>query len=267
MSRGVYLVSPFGGPERKVVDIGGIPSWTPDSRALVMTGRTAAGLPAIFEHVLDTGERRQLTSPPAGFIDQFPKVSPDGTTLAFARMSVIQNRQAAVFVVPMANPIATHGEAREPTRLTDWFVSVGRLDWTPDGREILYPRIESSTAQVFRVAVSGGQPPAAVPGLPFEINMLSVSRMRETRTFRLAFSYGQVDVGLRLVDLQSTTAEGAIAGNAPFCDSTRRDMPGRFSATASTWPSHPTAEMVWRCGWPSARRQVSDACPPFKPRR
>ena len=236
VSRGVYLVSPFGGPERKVVDIGGIPSWTPDSRALVMTGRTAAGLPAIFEHVLDTGERRQLTSPPAGFIDQFPKVSPDGTTLAFARMSVSQSRQAAVFVVPMANPIANpivnpivKNDGREPARLTDWSEYVGRLDWTPDGREILYPRNETGGTRVFRVAVSGGQLPAAVPGIPFGINMLSVSRMRETGTFRLAFSYGQTDVGLRLVDLRSATAEGAIAGSAPFCDSTRMDMPGRFS--------------------------------------
>jgi Tol biopolymer transport system component len=223
VNRGVHLVSPLGGAEQKVVDIGWIPSWTPDSRALVMGGRTAAGLPAIFEHVLGTGERRQLTSPPTGFVDQFPKVSPNGATLAFVRMSEIQNRQAAIFVVPMANK-----EGREPARLTDWSQSVGRLDWTPDGREILYPRNERGGAQVFRVAVSGGQPPAAVPGIPFEINMLSVSRTRETGTFRLAFSYGQVDMGLRLVDLQSTTPEGAIADSAPFCDSTRRDMPGRF---------------------------------------
>ena len=27
----------------------------------------------------------------------------------------------------------------------------------------------------------------------------------------------------------SATAEGAIADSAPFCDSTRMDMPGRFS--------------------------------------
>lgn len=224
VSRGVYLVSPLGGPEQKVVDVGGVPSWTPDSRALVMGGRTAAGLPAIFEHVLDTGERRQLTSPPPGFVDQFPKVSPDGTTLAFARTSESQNRQAAIFVVPMANK-----ERREPVRLTDWSQFVGRLDWTPDGREILYPRYESGGAQVWRISASGGQPPTAVQGIPFGINMLSVSRMRPTRTFRLAFSFGQVDVGLRLVDLQSTTAEGAIAGSVAFCDSTRRDMPGRFS--------------------------------------
>ncbi len=203
MSRGVYLVSPHGGPEQKVADKGGDPSWTPDSRALVMRGRTAAGLPAIFEQVLDTGERRQLTSPPPGFVDEFPKVSPDGATLAFVRISESENGQAAVFVVPMANK-----EGREPARLTDVSQYVGRLDWTPDGREILYPRNESGGARVFRVAVSGGQPPTAIPGIPFGTNMLSVSRMREAGTFRLAFSYGQTDVGLRLVDLRVRDSRG-----------------------------------------------------------
>ena len=223
VSRGVYLVSPHGGPERKVVDTGGNPSWAPDSRALILWGRTTAGFRAIFEHVLETGERRQLTSPPPGFVDEFAKVSPDGITLAFARTSESLS-QAAVFVVPMANM-----EGREPVRLTDWSQYVGRLDWTPDGGEILYPGYDSGGPRVFRVSASSRQPPTTVQGLPFGINMLSVSRMRPARTFRLAFSFGQVDVGLRLVDLQSTTAEGAIGDSAPFCDSTRRDMPGRFS--------------------------------------
>ena len=138
-------------------------------------------------------------------------------------MSESLSRQAAIFVVPMADK-----EGREPTRLTDWSPLVGRLDWTPDGLEILYPRYDPGGLRVYRIAASGG-PPTAVPGIPFGINMLSVSRMRQARTFRLAFSYGQADVGLRLVDLQSTTAEGAVADSTPFCDSTRMDMPGRFS--------------------------------------
>ena len=216
-SRGVYWVSPLGGPEHKVLDVGGNPSWTPDSRALVVSDRTAAGVRAIFEHVLDTGVHRQLTSPPSGFVDDFPKVSPDGTTLAFARLSEGQRRQGAVFVVPMA-----HAETRDPTRLTPWSQWIGRLDWTPDSREILYPRYDSGGPLVFRIAVSGGGSPAAVPGIPFGVNMLSVSQMRQTGTFRLAFAYGQVDMGLRLVDLRS-------AASTPFCDSTRRDTPGRFS--------------------------------------
>ena len=224
VSRGVYLVSPLGGPEQKVLDTGGNPSWTPDSRALIMTGRTAAGSPAIFEQVLDTGERLQLTSPPSGFVDEFAKVSPDGTTLAFVRMSQNEGSEGAVFVVPMATKVE-----RRPRRVTEWSHWVGRLDWTPDGREILYPAYDAGGARVFRVAASGRGSPAAVLGIPLGVNMLSVSLRRPGDTFRLAFAYGQVDMGLRLVDLRSATAADAVAGSTPFCDSTRRDIPGRFS--------------------------------------
>jgi Tol biopolymer transport system component len=62
MSRGVYLVSPHGGPEQKVTDKGGDPSWTPDSRA-GHGGRTAAGLPAIFEQVLTQASDRRHRRP------------------------------------------------------------------------------------------------------------------------------------------------------------------------------------------------------------
>jgi Tol biopolymer transport system component len=225
VSRGVHVISPYGGAERMIVATGGNPSWTPDSRAVLIVMRTES-MPrssAVVEYRLDSGARRQLTWPPPGFIDEFPKVSPDGTTLAFARTSESAGRQAAVFVVSM-----TGKEQPEPARLSDWLPYVGRLDWTPNGREILYPATEPGGSRVFRVAVSGGQPPTVMPGIPFGINMLSVSQLRPRGTFRLAFSYGQVDVGLRLVDLQSAPPGGAVAGT-PFCDSTRMDAPGRFS--------------------------------------
>jgi Tol biopolymer transport system component len=218
-NRGVYLMSPLGGAERKVVDRGGNPSWTPDGRALVMVGRTPTGF-AIFEHILQTGARRQLTRPARGFGDQSPKVSPDGATLAFARVSESLS-QAAVFVVPMSGG--------EPTRLTEWSPTVGGLDWTPDGREILYPQTDTSGSRVFRIAAAGGGRATAVPGIPIGINMVSVSQPRQGRAFRLSLGYGQPDVGLRLVDLRSTTSAGVMATVTPFCDATRMDMPGRFS--------------------------------------
>jgi Tol biopolymer transport system component len=226
VSRGIYVISPYGGAERMIVDRGYVPSWTPDSRALVILMRhdTVPRSSALVEYALDSGARRQLTSPPPGFTDQFPKVSPDGTTLAFARTSESALRQAAVFVVSM-----TDKEKREPTRLSEWFPFVGRLDWTPDSREILYPANVPGGSRVFRVALSGGRPPTVVPGIPFGINTLSVSQLRPGGTFRLAFGYGQVDLGLRLVDLQSATSGGAMAAGTPFCDSTRVDAPGRFS--------------------------------------
>jgi Tol biopolymer transport system component len=216
-SDGVFLVSPLGGPERKVAAESGSPAWTPDGQSLVMAGAIADG-PGIFQQVLETGARRRLTQSPAGFFDDFPKVSPDGRTIAFARTKL---PQSALFVVPMAGG--------EPTRLTEWGGNIGRLDWTPDGREILYPQLDTSGMRIFRIAATAGQTPAPVAALPIGVNMLSVSRLRAGQTYRVALGYGQPDIGLRLVDLESATQAGVFATVTPFCDSTRVDMPGRFS--------------------------------------
>jgi Tol biopolymer transport system component len=215
---GVFLVSPLGGPERQIADRGGAPAWTPDGQSLVMT---SSGEQGIFHQVLATGARRQLTQSPAGFTDGFPKVSPDGKTVAFAREKSLKSPQSALFVVPI-----TGGE---PTQLTAWGAQIGRLDWTPDGREILYPQLDTSGMRIFRIAATAGQPPAPVAGLPIGVNMLSVSRPRAGLAYRVALGYGQPDIGLRLIDLESAAQTRAFATITPFCDSTRVDMPGRFS--------------------------------------
>jgi len=218
---GVFLVSPLGGPERRIADQGGAPAWTPDGQSLVMTGATVDEQ-GIFLQVLETGARKRLTDSPPGFSDEFPKVSPDGKTVAFAREKA---PQSALFVVPIT------GGA--PTQLTAWGEQIGRLDWTPDGREILYPQLDTSGMRIFRIAASAGRTPTPVAGLPIGVNMLSVSRPRTGQTYRLALGYGQPDIGLRLIDLESATQAGVFATATPFCDSTRVDMPGRFSRDGS----------------------------------
>ena len=223
-NKGVFLVSPLGGEARMVVPSGGGPAWTPDGQSLVMYDRMSPdrvppdGM-AIFHHVLSTGARRRLTAPPPGFQDMFMAVSPDGQTVAFARTSVSLN-QAAVFVAPMSV-----GEARQ---LTAWSPVVGRLAWTPDGREILYPQYHTSGVRLFRIPAGGGEP-APMAGFPIGINMLSVSHRRPGGTFRVAVGYGQPDVGLQLIDLHAASPGHPIPASTPFHDATRIDLPGRFS--------------------------------------
>ena len=220
INRGVFLISPLGGAERRVSDTGAAPSWTPDSRALVLSVPTTSGI-AVFEQVIETGARRQVTTPPAGFRDHAAKVSPDGKWLAFARSSTRLLGQSALFVAPRG--------ASEARRLTDWAGGVGGLEWTPDGREILYPQMVTSGVRVFRLAADGATAPRDVPGIPIGTNMLSVSQPRAGGTFRVAFSHGQSDLGLRLVDLSTAGAAGVFSVVVPFCPATRFDVPGRFS--------------------------------------
>ena len=81
---GIHLISPVGGPEQQATDSGWGATWLPDSQSFVFFDNSAGSL-ALFHYVLATGERRQLTTAPAGFVDREPKVSPDGKSIAFVR--------------------------------------------------------------------------------------------------------------------------------------------------------------------------------------
>src|SRR5207247_1629952 len=90
------LIPPLGGPDRKLAEIR-IPetavllpqfvAWCPDSNCLVVTDSQGEGKPnALFVVSLETGEKRQLTSPqPPVLGDNDPAVSPDGRSLVFRR--------------------------------------------------------------------------------------------------------------------------------------------------------------------------------------
>jgi Tol biopolymer transport system component len=216
---GVFVVSSLGGPVRQVASRGIDPAWTPDGRSLLFASNREGEDRGVFVQLLETGALRQLTRPPVGFRDSYPKVSPDGKTLAFGR-SPGPEKKTALFVMPMSGG--------DPVRLTD-DVGVGRFDWTPSGREVLFPQLDTSGLRVFRIVASPGHRATAVPNIPIGVNMLSVSPIRTGQTFRVALGWGQSDVGLRLIDLQAVTPTGMFATETPFCDATRIDMPGRIS--------------------------------------
>ena len=220
---GIHVVSPLGGSARKIIDSALGAAWLPDSRSLVYFARTDKGL-ALFHHVLTTGARRQLTTPPAGFSDRDPRVSPDGRSVAFVRTAGIGAfggaSKAALFVVPIAG-----GEA---VRVDDWVRTVAGPSWTPDGREILFTRMAAGGFTAFRVAAAGG-PATPAPGLPSDAYQLSTSGYRRDGSFRVAVVEAQSDVGLRMIDLHAVQPGGRVTSWTAFCDSTRRDWPGRFS--------------------------------------
>jgi len=223
-NRGVYLISALGGSERKISDSGSRPTWLPDSQSIVFEARVAGSV-APVHYVLATGVRRSLTTPPPGFVDVAPSVSPDGKTLAFVRSTtglagLSNTLRAGLFVVPLAR-----GDA---LRVDDRVSGVLGLRWTPDSREILYPRWDASGVKIFRVAATGGRP-APAAGLPIGPYPVSISGFRPGGTFRVASVDARSDVGLRMIDLQAPQSNGRMTAWTAFCDSTRMDWPGRFS--------------------------------------
>jgi Tol biopolymer transport system component len=214
----VFKISRLGGSPTLIAERAAHAVWTPDGKSIVMVRVADTGL-SLVEHVLETGAQRTLVPTPAGFQDTHLRISPDGRALAFMRAD---SGRSAIFVIPMAG-----GDARQ---LGDWSNGpIGGLSWTPDGREMIFARPELSGRRFVRVPASGARPAVYVPGVPPGAVGPSTSLVRGQRGFRLAFTAGQSDLALRLVDLQAPREGVTFTAVTPFCDATRFDAPGRFS--------------------------------------
>ncbi|MDE6716343.1 MAG: S9 family peptidase, partial [Muribaculaceae bacterium] len=124
-------MKPFGGVESF--------AWSPDSKTLVYVSRKKEGLEYslstnsdLYAYNLETKETKNLTEGMMGY-DTMPKLSPDGTKLAWLSMEhdgyeADKNR---IFVLDMATS--------EKTDLTtNWDYTAEDIAWNPDGKSIYF---------------------------------------------------------------------------------------------------------------------------------
>ncbi len=160
--REIYVIPATGGTERLLHTAGMGPpdpssplAWSPDGAWLAFSEKAAPKeTNGIF--LLDVAARqaRRLTTPPASFYDTNPRFSPDGQTLAFARSGY---RVEEIYRVPVAGG--------EPTPLTSGKRQIRGLDWSEDGREIVFSSNREGRFLLWKVAATGGAPQAlAMPG-------------------------------------------------------------------------------------------------------
>ena len=218
----VLLIPRLGGPEREIAEIameGRVRkslTWTPDNKSLVVWDRPEGQPGGLWLLSLERRELRRLTSAPAGFVDTTPAFSPDALTLAFARRG--GPPASDVYLLRLTPDLRPTGE---PIRLTHDEQYIRSMDWTTDGRELIFSSGPVGNASLWRMPVAGEARPRQMSELT-GITTLSYSR----RANRLVFGHTTKESDIYRAELST---DGDPRGSMPLIASSRDDFAGRYS--------------------------------------
>ena len=221
----IFVASAVGAaPERMLFSINQKPStlaWSPDGKFIATSdgppGSSATGI-VLFS--VDTGEKRQLTTPPEQYwADSTPAFSPDSKSLGFVRMNTPITGD--IYVVPISGGEPhriTHDNARHE------FDSgiFGGLTWTEDGSELIFSSTRGGTPSLWRVAVAGGDP-ERLPVGGDNTYYPSVS----LQGHRLSYTRVSGGTPIYRIDLSDSTTQRKIA--TKLLASTQNDASPKYS--------------------------------------
>jgi eukaryotic-like serine/threonine-protein kinase len=223
----VMLVPALGGVEREIAEVFAPPfhtsltsvastTWSPDGRWLVTSASASAdGVTALWLLSVDSGEKRQLTTPPAtAYGDLYPAFSPDGRTVAFVRNSA--SSTGDLYVLPITSKLDGNGD---PRRLTNENRTIVGTCWTADGTAIVYSSNRGGPQALWQIPISGS-PPSRRLTVGQNGMLPSISQ----RGNRLIYSESIIDSNLWRINLQAPD-EAAIQ----IFSSTRAELNPAYS--------------------------------------
>jgi Tol biopolymer transport system component len=231
--RELRLIPPLGGPERKLADLRvqeitmnpAVLAWCPDSTCLVVTDTTGVGKPdALFVLALDTGEKRQLTTPdPPTLADTNPSFAPDGRSVLFIRRKTWAYGELCT--LPLGAGVTAAGAV-----VTRAFPDLqpDSAAWLPNGEGILFSSgAISGGAALWRLPVRSGQP-ARLPYVGDDGVSPAVSRTRSDGRGRLVYVRSYTDENIWRVDLSAAGAPATTTGSVAIA-STKADIHPQLS--------------------------------------
>jgi Tol biopolymer transport system component len=198
--------------------------WTPDSRWLAAADKTPEGPLAVFLVSPETGERRQLTCPPADFEgDTNPAFSPDGRMATFTRQS--SGGIGDVYFLRLTPDFRPQGS---PWRRTFGNRLTFRCEWLQDGKEIICSSgTWGGSMGLWRMSVAGSGPPRRVAILGEDVRGVALSRPPSGTPLRLVFSRHRCDVDTWRLELPGPWGPGGK--RVRLLASTRIDLHAQYS--------------------------------------
>ncbi|MFN0170137.1 MAG: hypothetical protein ACKV22_27270 [Bryobacteraceae bacterium] len=226
----IIEVPAVGGPERKLGQTFRpaltVPKpflgWTPDGKSLVLMEASAESeFSSLYLMSVASGDKRRLTTPPAGMGDTAPALSPDGRTLAFVRGDTSAGN---VYLLSLTRDFLAQGP---PRQLTFEKFALSNPLWTADGREILYASRDNVPAGLFRIPAAPGSKRRHVPGSEPVGRDLAITQKGSL----IAFSDDKEDMDIWRMELSRSPHQ--IQPPAPIITSSRREWFPEYSPDGS----------------------------------
>jgi hypothetical protein len=170
----------------------------------------------LFLFSLDTQRRTQLTAPHKNFLgDKLPAFSPDGKSLAFARVEA--NHSADIYLLNIAS-----GEEK---RLTQDNASIAGLDWLSDGEHIIYGSSDDMESKLVQISLAEGTAKKLYSSLDYAgVNLTALAN-------KIAFENVVYQTGIYKKAFRAEWHNTAGSGN--FCANHALEL---VSAIFAGWP-------------------------------
>ncbi len=224
----IWLIRSEGGRERKIgesrsttTDEFGIgPVWTGDGRSLIIADKPGvAGADSLFALDVAAGSKRRLTTPSLNDIgDYAPAVSPDGRTVAFARLTSFSTGD--VYTTPLTG-------GKEQRLTTDRTVIRG-LSFLPDGG-LMISSNRGGTQRLWRMKLPRG---SLEPFTGTGLNAIHPSA--SAKGHRLVYTEWQTNSNIWRVSLADPGSAAALITSTRMQDSARYSPDGSRIAFVST---------------------------------
>lgn len=217
--QGIFLVSPTGGAERRLIassNASGQISWSADSRHIVFaTGTAESNERGMFAVTAEGSRARRLIAPEPAAHLRDPAISPDGRWLAYAHCYGTPNCDLAMAEVDAQLNIVSPARS-----LASKIIQLRGIAWTPDSSAILFsqgPDWGYPGQRLWRVGTRPGASPQLLSYAPARTGFPAISRAGS----RLVYSTRVGDPDLYRIE------NGVFSRSA--LSSTQLDMSAEFS--------------------------------------
>jgi Tol biopolymer transport system component len=223
-SGAIFVIPSSGGKEKKILDLkspyaSSRMDWSPDGRQLAFSDfMPQPDRMALYLSDPKTGEKRQLTSPPADLPgDWNPKFSPDGHTIAFKRASGFWADD--MYTIPISGA--------EPRRVTWDRRGILGHAWTADGKSLIVSCQRGATIfGLWRFSLASQSQPerivqggidAITPAICWKTGRLAwVNQRQDLNIYRISTGGGDQPVKLIASTVRDQDPEYAPDGHIAF---------------------------------------------------